>query len=352
MTTRRGFAWFLFSFTVLWWGLVGWTTAAIYPGIRLQERAQTRFQVTRGVILSSVLSREDIRRRDSLRETFVANIVYSPQVTYRYEVAGVPITSFRYTYDTSRDSDPSYAAKVVESFPRGKSVPVYYNPDCPTESVLQLALTPISTYLLLFLRVFWGGALLLALLSAHFGLLMKWILRYCKDNPTIPCIIPGWGGLRRTRTGYAIIRRSNFIMWPLALYTLLILLWVGVLQALGLNHNQDAQRLAVQMSTGTSIIFGVALFLLGSSKVSIDLSRGDVRVERLLSRKSIKLSEVSTIQVGWVKARSKALSLYLEGRPGTSLRLNVFSLGDETTRIARQASIQISTLTGKPIGLP
>ena len=75
-----------------------------------------------------------------------ARTFYRTMISYRYEVDGKRYEGdrLRFVNDARRDltnssesfSDLAEAQGVVRHYPRGKKVPVYYNPDDPTVAVL------------------------------------------------------------------------------------------------------------------------------------------------------------------------------------------------------------------------
>lgn len=110
------------------------------------------------VILSAV--RETtvrVRRSTSIRRMRTA-VRYAPHVVYEYEVDGT-----RYANDRVRigpallSSEPADAAREAAKHPVGQEVQVAYNPDLPSEAVLDPGLGPESLIL-------WGVFLILVIL--------------------------------------------------------------------------------------------------------------------------------------------------------------------------------------------
>lgn len=73
-----------------------------------------------------------------LRNSFRMSRVFRPAIVYRYRVGGVDLRGSRLHFASRLYSGaPGYAQRVVERYPRGSRVAVYYNPDNAAESVLQ-----------------------------------------------------------------------------------------------------------------------------------------------------------------------------------------------------------------------
>ena len=63
---------------------------------------------------------------------------YSPQIVYEYEVLGSPLRGDKiYVGLKSSSSNYKKAQEKVAQYPIGKTVSVYYNPDDPTDAVLE-----------------------------------------------------------------------------------------------------------------------------------------------------------------------------------------------------------------------
>ncbi|MCB0035868.1 MAG: DUF3592 domain-containing protein [Anaerolineales bacterium] len=72
---------------------------------------------------------------------------YSPRIIYEYRVAGEAYTSGRVTVADGGSSRADSAQETVDQYPLGAEVPVYYNPDVPTESLLEAGTPALLTWL-------------------------------------------------------------------------------------------------------------------------------------------------------------------------------------------------------------
>ena len=62
---------------------------------------------------------------------------YHAKVFYAYQVKGTAYSGDRVAYGDYGASNPSHAQDIVNRYPVGKRVPVYYMPDEPKECVLE-----------------------------------------------------------------------------------------------------------------------------------------------------------------------------------------------------------------------
>lgn len=111
----------------------------LFFGFRSMGRAKASLEwpSVNGVVASSEI---DKKRGDN-------GTTYSAEILYDYEVGGVTYSSNRVGYGDFGSSDPSWARKVVNRYPQGKEVTVYYMPDKPEESTLEKGVHK-KTYLL------------------------------------------------------------------------------------------------------------------------------------------------------------------------------------------------------------
>jgi hypothetical protein len=64
---------------------------------------------------------------------------YSPEITYYYQIGAMEYTSKKYSSTTARGTS-QWARQVVDKYPSGAEVAVYYNPKKVNESVLATGL--------------------------------------------------------------------------------------------------------------------------------------------------------------------------------------------------------------------
>jgi len=86
---------------------------------------------TDGTITSSSV-RKEVRRDSGKTVT-----TYYPSVQYRYRIDGRQHTSYRIAFGKKVGSVKAIAQKVVDRYPSGKTVTVYYDPDDPQYAILE-----------------------------------------------------------------------------------------------------------------------------------------------------------------------------------------------------------------------
>lgn len=106
--------------------------------------AQHRYMATTGKVISSEMKVTSDSKSTS----------YSPKITYEYIVDGKSFTSQRDVFDTVGISNQKYAQARVASNPAGKEVTMFYDPDNPAESVLQLEIPGTHFWGLMFMQIF------------------------------------------------------------------------------------------------------------------------------------------------------------------------------------------------------
>jgi len=98
------------------------------------------------------------------------SVTYSAEVLFEYEVAGTVYSANRVSFGQYSSGAPGLARKILNKYPAGTVVKVYYNPDDPEISVLEPG-TTFSTYLVLIgglVFVFFGG-LFLFVVNKHWS---------------------------------------------------------------------------------------------------------------------------------------------------------------------------------------
>ncbi len=111
---------------------------------------------TNGTITSSSMSKRTTR--DSNHRT---RTTYYPKIGFQYQVGGRTYTSTRIAFGTGETGGSvKWARKVVNKYPVGNTVTVYYNPQDPQYGVLESGITWRSIiFLLAGLAFFAAGAL-------------------------------------------------------------------------------------------------------------------------------------------------------------------------------------------------
>ena len=121
--------------------------AALAFGVqeRLLMRAASRWDSTEGVVESSQVRAEvrESRRNGRTR----SHHAYSAEVVYRFTVGGEPFRGDRLRFAAVEMDSPDAAEREIAAYPPGRTVTVFYDPQRPSESVLEREAGP-SAFLL------------------------------------------------------------------------------------------------------------------------------------------------------------------------------------------------------------
>ena len=85
----------------------------------------------RPTTIGTVITSEVTTRRNN------DDYTYTPRIVYSYQVGGETFTAGRVTLADGGSSRPNPAQEQVDRYPVGQEVAVYYNPNFPTDAVLQ-----------------------------------------------------------------------------------------------------------------------------------------------------------------------------------------------------------------------
>jgi hypothetical protein len=95
-----------------------------------------------------------IQMHQSTDEEGDVTTTYEAFVQYRYSVSGREYQGMRRTFSDVRTSSRSRTEKILERYPPGGSVTVYYDPEDPSASVLEPGVGAMSYILLLLVLAF------------------------------------------------------------------------------------------------------------------------------------------------------------------------------------------------------
>jgi hypothetical protein len=99
-------------------------------------------------------------RTETRRESNKTSTVYFPNVQYRYKIDGQPYTSSRIAFGNASGGRKSFAQDVVEKYPSGQKITVYYDPDDPQYAILETGFTWNSIFIFLGGIVFFAAGVL------------------------------------------------------------------------------------------------------------------------------------------------------------------------------------------------
>ncbi len=135
---------FLAAFGLVGLGLMG---AVIFQGVRLVSSSS--WPTTEGRVLSSHV--------DSYVDS-EGDTMYSAEVYYEYIVGGATYRGdlIRFGSNSGSTSARRSQQRIVDNYPVGASILVYYNPDDPTDAVLERKLS-FGIILMAFMGLTFGG---------------------------------------------------------------------------------------------------------------------------------------------------------------------------------------------------
>lgn len=150
MASRSAFWWKIrwegLFFAALLFLFNGYITFAVVRSYRDQVRAHNTFKPVPAVVLESKVQRVSGHRGSDS---------FHPYVRYTYEVAGEQYEADRFFFLGIGYNDYAEAQNVVESYPPGASVTVYYDPTAPEVAVLDNSLPSVLPFLIAGVSVFW-----------------------------------------------------------------------------------------------------------------------------------------------------------------------------------------------------
>jgi len=114
------------------------------------EASKSWLQIKAKVISSKVIS-----------STNKNGTSYRPYIAYRYKIGGEEYLGDNYSFNPGSSSGSSEANKIIRTYSKGHSFPLYVNPNNPTESVIRRDLAPNKFLLILPIGFMLAGILLL-----------------------------------------------------------------------------------------------------------------------------------------------------------------------------------------------
>ena len=153
------------AFAVTMLGAMGLFTLLLWLAFQRQVRAANGWSVATGkVLVADVESFQEME--SSASGSLHSTTTYRPSVVYSFEANGQQFISDRVGFGaaasgTVAGSVPWFVSQQAAKYPVGSQVTVYYNPQNPTESVLERRATG-SLLLLGIIVALWGLAVFLA----------------------------------------------------------------------------------------------------------------------------------------------------------------------------------------------
>ena len=141
---------------------MGITIAGIVGIQRAKE--STDWPEVRGRIVSSSIDskistntgKQDSKPRSKKKRT------YFPKIRYQYSVEGKTLTGTRIAYGDLGSENKSSVRRIVNRYPTGKEVSVFYRPSDPKECLLEPGVKGQTWFLPIFGLVFCVGGIVMA----------------------------------------------------------------------------------------------------------------------------------------------------------------------------------------------
>ena len=132
-------------------GIALWSARSLIIGARSEHWPRA---------IGTIVSSKVAERRDGK-----GSLMYSAGISYRYSVHGKELTGDTVKFGGQLElNSQTRATSVVEKYPAGATVPVFYDPDDPRRSVLEPGKNPVSWFGVAFGTVFLAvGVWLLAI---------------------------------------------------------------------------------------------------------------------------------------------------------------------------------------------
>lgn len=124
----------IFSFVFLLFGIM---LFSVVDSTVNKGRESENWHETTGIITSSKLEIEENTEYDPETDYTDTYYTYKPKIEYRYSADGVNYSGNRISFEIVSVTDYEWAQSKVDLYYEGKNVTVYYNPDNPSESVLE-----------------------------------------------------------------------------------------------------------------------------------------------------------------------------------------------------------------------
>jgi hypothetical protein len=142
-------------------GRIGFLVAYVFPwpfllagivilGIGLHSlrnaQASKDWPTTEGTVVSATV-RTSASQPGSGKNAPPNGATYHAKISYEYKVDETAYTGTRVAYGDCGSSRPSRAHSIVDRYPEGATVKVFYNPEAPAEAVLEPGTQPQAFFL-------------------------------------------------------------------------------------------------------------------------------------------------------------------------------------------------------------
>lgn len=252
----------------------------LHSGYKMLD-ARERYLSVPGVV---VQSRVD-------EQTDSDGTTYTPFVEYEYEVGGQTYRGDRDSMFNFSSSSRSNARDVVDRYPAGKRVEVFYDPDDYTESVLDLSDRSVPYFMILFLTPF--HCIGLGLLSGGVVNTRRWI-RHKEDRPVAPYIARSDRQIMVLRDAHVSGSAVFFVVTGACSFVAIFA--VGFMT--GFSLGRDAALMTVSACVGAGILVPTILRIRKAGKHdTLRIDWQAVRFSRAPDSINIDIGDIKTIRL-------------------------------------------------------
>jgi hypothetical protein len=119
--------------------VIGLVLLFIYFLNLAKVRASQAWPTAQGTVLQSW-----VRKSSSTDDDGGTSYSYHPEIHYQYQVMGKEYQGNKIAFGPKVGGNRSRAEKMMEKYPTGANVSVYYQPDNPANAVLERSISKIS----------------------------------------------------------------------------------------------------------------------------------------------------------------------------------------------------------------
>lgn len=119
--------------------VIGIVLLFIYFRNLAKVRASQTWSTAQGTVIQSW-----VRKSNSTDSDGSVSSSYHPEIHYSYQIMGVDYQGNKIAFGPKVGGNRSGAEKMVEKYPTGANVTVYYQPDKPANAVLERSISKIS----------------------------------------------------------------------------------------------------------------------------------------------------------------------------------------------------------------
>jgi hypothetical protein len=322
-----------------WMGYIAWHTAD----------AQERFQSVQGRVVSH-------RVETHLGERYMPTL-YEPVVTYSYTVGGTEYIGGRFAFDWRRESTRQAAEAVVGTMRVGTPVTVRYDPDNPSEAVLETTLSGPFRLLAAILV----APTILALMCTGYMLMGLWrrrrLQRWLEAPAAIPWPIPSWGVLVDRPAGLTLAVRAAPLRAAVLTYSCAAasVIMAGIISSLVTGWRDDVLVAIVAIPPMAAVVAAVGSWWRRRATLVIDVPGRTVTFHGPKGETMIPFDEIKAwfvMPVGSpdygndLENRRRLLGIVTTG--GQEVPIHIFSRFIPHRGIPAKVARELAALTGRP----